>query len=877
MHVRSSARIAAAPALAFALLAVHPASARPQGGLPAAPQVSPAAQQTGTPAPDSDIGWPRTFTKDGTTVVLHEPQVDSWKNHAQIKFRCAVEVSLSGTASPAWGVVAATADTSVDENDQLVTLTNIQVAAVRFPGTPDADAAALSAVVTSLLPSRPSLQVALSRVLAYMHNSPPPPPVAVSLQPPPIFYSSTPAILVNYIGQPQFRPVDGTSLMFAVNTNWTILMDVASSTYYLMLGKSWLSAPDPMNGPWSVATQLPASFSALPAGDQWKDVIAANPPQPLASAPTVFTSPQPAELIVTNGPPSYSPVDGTSLMYVSNPEMPVFLDVPSQTYYYLVAGRWFSAQSLSGPWSAASTNLPAEFSKIPPGSTMGFVLTSVPGTPQAKDAVLLAQVPHKATINVQGPTVNVTYEGTPNFQPIQGTTMQYAANTAYEVVNLNNQYYCCYQGVWFQAPAATGPWLVCTSVPQVIYTIPPSCPIYNCTYVKVYAATPTTVTVGYTSGYSGAYVAATGALMFGAGMLVGAAISSDNCCWSCCHTGYYSYGCASYYHYGCGSYCSAGHACYGPCGGAGWSAGYNSSTGNYYRAGAAYGPDGARWGGQAYNPWSNTYAQHTGGTNGYQSWGSSYAQQGSNWAQAGHESTARGGVGYADNSSGQWAEGAHSNALNSSVAKTSNGDVYAGHDGNVYRNSGSGWQTYDNGSWNDVQKPQSSSSSQSWQHPTSAPASSSAPSSSSSGWKNDWNSSDVQNAWNQHSSSSSSAARSGGTSGGTSGASGGGDGGWGSHDTQNGLNHDSWSRNWGNGGGSGSSGSGGWGGQNGGRSWGGGDSSSGGGFHGSGGGDGSGGAHGFSGSNGFSGFRGFGGGDGSRGGGFGGRFGGFRR
>ena len=222
-------------------------------------------------------------------MVLHEPQVDSWKNHAQIKFRCAVEVSLSGTASPAWGVVAATADTSVDENDQLVTLTNIQVAAVRFPGTPDADAAALSAVVTSLLPSRPSLQVALSRVLAYMHNSPPPPPVAVSLQPPPIFYSSTPAILVNYIGQPQFRPVDGTSLMFAVNTNWTILMDVASSTYYLMLGKSWLSAPDPMNGPWSVATQLPASFSALPAGDQWKDVIAANPPQPLASAPTVFT------------------------------------------------------------------------------------------------------------------------------------------------------------------------------------------------------------------------------------------------------------------------------------------------------------------------------------------------------------------------------------------------------------------------------------------------------------------------------------------------------------------------------------------------------------------------------------------------------------
>src|SRR5262249_42179578 len=30
------------------------------------------------------------------------------------------------------------------------------------------------------------------------------------------------------------------------------------------------------------------------------------------------------------------------------------------------------------------------------------------------------------------------------------------------------------------------------------------------------------------------------------------------------------------------------------------------------------------------------------------------------------------------------------------------GNHYADHDGNVYRNTGSGWQTYSNGSWNDV-------------------------------------------------------------------------------------------------------------------------------------------------------------------------------
>jgi hypothetical protein len=33
--------------------------------------------------------------------------------------------------------------------------------------------------------------------------------------------------------------------------------------------------------------------------------------------------------------------------------------------------------------------------------------------------------------------------------------------------------------------------------------------------------------------------------------------------------------------------------------------------------------------------------------------------------------------------------------------------MYAGHDGNVYKNTGSGWEKYDNGSWNSVKPPSS--------------------------------------------------------------------------------------------------------------------------------------------------------------------------
>ncbi|MFO0962226.1 MAG: hypothetical protein U0625_04900 [Phycisphaerales bacterium] len=664
------------------------------------------------PAPSKDTGWPRVYTKDGTTVTLQQPQVDSWKDHAVIRFRCAVEVQLAGSQKPRWGVVTAQGDTSVDEDKTDVSITGLKVTDVHFPGASEGESDALKAVVLAMLPSQPVVHVALQRIMAYMHDQPKPTGVDLNLAPPPIYYSATPAVLVIYMGEPQFKPVEGTSLMWCVNTNWVVVMNPKTQEYFLQVGDGWLKGPDPIKGPWVATAQLPAEFLMLPQNPQWTDVAKHVPGTPPNPVPTVIGSTQPAELIVTQGPPSYSPIEGTSLMYVTNPQMPVFLEMRTSTYYYLVAGRWFSAPALTGPWTSASSNLPAEFARIPADGPMGFVLASVPGTTEADDAILLAQVPHKATVKLAGTTVNVAYEGAPKFAPISGTTMQYAVNTGYQVIQVGATYYCCYQGVWFQAPAATGPWVVATTVPAAIYTIPPSSPLYNVTYVKVYDATPDTVVVGYTSGYSGAYVASTGVLMFGAGMALGAVLASNSNCWYGCPPCCYSYGCAPYYHYGYCGYYSAGYAHYGPYGGAGWSAGYNPSTGNYYRGGAAYGPGGAHYGAQAYNPWTNTYSQHTGGTNGYKSWGNSYVQQGNKWAESGHESTARGGVGYAENSKGQWAEGAHSNATDSSVAKTSNG-VYAGHDGNVYKNDGSGWQKYDNGSWNNVQKP-SGSGSDSW-------------------------------------------------------------------------------------------------------------------------------------------------------------------
>jgi len=58
--------------------------------------------------------------------------------------------------------------------------------------------------------------------------------------------------------------------------------------------------------------------------------------------------------------------------------------------------------------------------------------------------------------------------------------------------------------------------MVCKKVPDEIYTIPPSNPHYNVTYVKVYDSTPEVVYVGYTPGYTSSYVSH-GCVVYGTG------------------------------------------------------------------------------------------------------------------------------------------------------------------------------------------------------------------------------------------------------------------------------------------------------------------------------------------------------------------------
>jgi hypothetical protein len=113
--------------------------------------------------------------------------------------------------------------------------------------------------------------------------------------------------------------------------------------------------------------------------------------------------------------------------------------------YFLLTGRWFRAPQLSGPWTYATNDLPEDFKRIPADSDASAVLASVPGTSQAQDAVLLAEVPTSVVVKTSEveAKVKVSYYGEPQFKPIEGTSLSYATNTSSDVIKVDDKYYLC--------------------------------------------------------------------------------------------------------------------------------------------------------------------------------------------------------------------------------------------------------------------------------------------------------------------------------------------------------------------------------------------------------------------------------------------------
>lgn len=693
-----------------------------------------AAAESETP-PISPLKFPRTVEGEEGTVTIHLPQIDAWPNFEAIEARLAVEVTPAGESEPIVGVVEFVADTEPNLEMRVVAIENAEITITSFPESDEARREQLDAIVRAVVQPRTQF-VPLDVMLTYIAaDAVVPAEAGISYDPPPIFYSSTPAVLVNLDGEPILAQIPDTRLQYAVNTNWD-LFHYREREWYLRHENRWLKN-DELSGEWEWDTRLPGDFDDLPEDGNWADSKAAMPPEKTDDdEPTVFVSQQPAELILTDGQPQHRTVGAEGLEYVEDTESDVFRY--KFEYYYLVSGRWFVSALLRGPWEPVK-ELPEVFHSIPQDHAKAHVLAAVPNTSEARMAILEASLPRKATVDRDaGKDVSVFYEGEPVFETIPGTDVQRAVNTPNDILLIGETYYLCDSAVWFVSTTSDGPWVVADDIPAVIYTIPPSSPSYHMTHVHVEESDDSSVSTSYTSGYYGVSIGFS--VMYGTGYYYPPYYGY--------YPGYpyyypypYAYGASSWYNPNTGMYGRSGSV-YGPYGGYGRAASYNPETGAYARGRAMWDSDEIAGSAIGYNPRTGTgvatnrYRNESGG------FGQSVITQNDQWlatrSQWDQDSgttqfrTSEGTVGEITREqqgdyttgTGEFQRGDQSLDTRSIrgeqgtligyetgsgeqgvIGRNEDGDLYAGKDGNVYRRDENGWSQHGEDGWAPVEVP----------------------------------------------------------------------------------------------------------------------------------------------------------------------------
>lgn len=653
----------------------------------------------GTPA---DPGWPRSYSDgSGATLVVHQPQVEGWKDFKLLSGRCAFALHLSPKQEPVYGTFKFQADTLVDTDQKLVLFRNIRAQDMRFPSAKGGQSKEFADAAARLMPGD-AVVVALDRVLAFLRASElPRQETKIQSHPPPIFVKTQPTVLVIIDGEPVLLDIEKSGFQRVINTNWGLYRDTRSNKFYLSHENAWLWASG-LESPFAPTVAPPQGLLQVVTADEAKPRAAVR----LAGVPQVIVVKNPAELIVLEGEPKLARVGATELWTVTNTTSDLFYHSGARSYYYLAAGRWFRAASFDGPWEFASFTLPAEFKLIPPDHPKAHVLAAVPETREAEDAVLLASIPRLAEVKPNQVSAEVKYVGTPEFTSIPGTAVSYAKNTPSDVLRIGDRYFLCFQGIWFAGTTANGPWKAAGTVPPEIYAIPESSPKYHVTYVRVYSSTPDAIVVGYTPGYYGAYVSG-GVVVWGTGYYyppyVAVGVAPVPVYWGAAT---YTWGAGAWYNPATGYY-ARGSAVYGPYGGYGAGAAYNPWTGTYAQGAAAWGPNGGAAAGRSYNPYTGTASAGYRASNPYGSWGEGVVTNGSDWARGGYQSGARGSVAAGQTSQGgAGVAGVGAGGNSGYLARSGSGDVYAGANGNVYKRENGQWYQNQSGSWNAMDKSQ---------------------------------------------------------------------------------------------------------------------------------------------------------------------------
>lgn len=457
--------------------------------------------------------WPKIMVaKNGTEITFYQPEIESF-DKINIESRAAIMVKPSDEAEPIFGAVWVKAKVLTDRDTRLITLDEVEVTDAKFPNQDSTKIEELKKFLSEEIPKW-ELDITIDQLIASIESDKGNTKENFKNDPPEIIHVTTPSVLITIDGDAKFKKLEDTDYEMVINTPFFIVKDNWEEMYYLKGGVLWYESENVYDG-YEFTEEIPdelIEFILKKNPDEYKDID----PDTIKVKPEIIVRNKPAELIVTDGEPKLAPIESTSLLFVENTDSDIILDLSSQTYFILISGRWFQSKSLEGPWKFIEPeNLPADFKKIPSDSDMNNVLANVPGTQEAKDAILDTQIPQTSKVN-RDTKLEVNYDGEPKFEALSTTDLYYATNTDKSVIKYYDKYYCCDNATWFVSDSPKGPWKVADEVPDKIYEMTPDSPVYNTKYVYVYDSTPEVVYVGYYPGYTGSYVYG-GTVIYGTG------------------------------------------------------------------------------------------------------------------------------------------------------------------------------------------------------------------------------------------------------------------------------------------------------------------------------------------------------------------------
>ncbi len=455
----------------------------------------------------AQTSWPQKInSKEGYRITIYQPQSENLSDNIY-NGRAAFSVINGSSADPVFGVCWFKA-TLNNAKSKLGDLRDISIYQLKLPdSTHKFNIDVIKKAIQTELPEK-NIQFEMAELSKSAQQEQKNSHPTLNNNAPNIIYRTKPSTLVVLDGEPKFDLDKKFNMEKIVNTPSLIVRSKADNLLYFYGGGLWYAAAD-VNSKWTFVKYLPTEIQKV------DDLIHQNTQTNVndndynkATTPSdVIVSTIPTELIQTEGEVSYQNIDATNLLYADNSLDDIFKDINTQQNFILVSGRWYTASSLNGPWTfVPSSQLPADFAKIPEGSQKDGVLANVAGTDAANDAVMNAQVPQTAKIDRKNTTCEVTYDGDPTFSAINGTSLQVAENSNITVLKSGHKYYAVDNGVWFVSHSAFGPWSVSSERPYDVDNIPADNIAYSTRYVYIYDTDPDYVWTGYTPGYTGSYI-----------------------------------------------------------------------------------------------------------------------------------------------------------------------------------------------------------------------------------------------------------------------------------------------------------------------------------------------------------------------------------